>query len=178
MPSINTYKKKFDMIGESANAFTIGKYTTTFFSSTLSLFVDVKLYIWVTILFILMDLYYGVSVVYKNRDKSKSIFEIIDFSKLLKTVGKLKDYSILIIAAFTIDKFILTDPALYFTKVVTGIVCGSQFWSVLKHLVILKPSGPWAILKKFLLKKSSTALEIEEPTLEKLLDNSDKNDKK
>ena len=150
------------MIHEGTSLFTIGKTVAASFSSILAMFVDLKIYIWVTIFFIVLDLYYGIGVAYKQRKEHETIFDAIDYKKILHTVSKLKDYALVMVAGFVFDKYLLVDDSLYFTKVITGIVCGAQFWSVLKNLVILKPDGPWGLLKKFLVKKGASALDLTE----------------
>lgn len=153
--------------GNSSISYTIGNYIVKTVGSALAILAPLKIYLGVTIAFILIDMWYGIRAALhgKTIHTVQDFFDVIDIEKLLKTASKLGDYALLMSGTFLFDQFVLKNESYYLTSIFTGIVCGAQFISVLKNLSKIKPEGPWGLFKVFLTKKASQTLDMSEETI-------------
>jgi phage-related holin len=81
------------------------------------------------------------------------------------TVIKLLMSIVGVILAWLLDCFVLTFAELHLPQIVTGIVCGVEFWSFLENGADISPDTPlFRVLRKVMAKKveEKTGLDVEE----------------
>lgn len=124
-------------------------------SGMVSLFAPVYTSILSVCFFIVMDWIYGYKVSKKyNRQK-------IESSKIWKTINKFTEAVMLIVGAHIIDEFVVVSFDLHAVEFMAGVICFTEFWSVLESLSDLHPKGPWRLFKKVIKAKGEKYLEIQ-----------------
>ena len=107
------------------------------------------------LIFIALDFIFGY-IVSRKYDKKK-----IESNKLWKSVHKVVEAVVGITCAYILDTTIITSIDLHAVEVVAGIICGTEFWSLLESFSELSPGGPWKILKTVIKKKGEKYLDID-----------------
>lgn len=67
----------------------------------------------------------------------------------------------LIVGAHIVDSFVVVSLNLHAVEFMSGLICATEFWSVLESLSDLHPKGPWKILKKVIKAKGEKYLEVD-----------------
>lgn len=124
-------------------------------SGIISLFTPIYISILSVFFFVIVDWIYGYRVSKKyNRKK-------IESSKLWKTVNKLTEAVVLIVGAHIVDSFVVVSINLHAVEFMAGVICFTEFWSVLESLSELHPKGPWRLLRKVIKAKGEKYLEVD-----------------
>lgn len=124
-------------------------------SGIISLFAPIYVSILSVFFFIIVDWIYGYKVSRKYKKRK------IESSKIWKTVNKLTEAVTLIVGAHIIDTFVVVSLDLHAVEFLAGVICFTEFWSILESLSELHPKGPWRFLKKVIKAKGEKYLEID-----------------
>lgn len=124
-------------------------------SGIISLFAPIYVSILSVFFFIVVDWIYGYKVSRKYKKRK------IESSKIWKTVNKLTEAVTLIVGAHIIDTFVVVSLDLHAVEFLAGVICFTEFWSILESLSELHPKGPWRFLKKVIKAKGEKYLEID-----------------
>lgn len=98
--------------------------------------------------FSMTDMFYGIKVAIKNKQK------ILSNKSWKGTLQKLGDEWIIISLARLLELAVLGEQGVFFLTGGATVVIGlTELWSILENLNTLNPDGPWKSLGKFLKKK-------------------------
>lgn len=168
MPILSSIGKMFEgfsmgtWYGKAAIA--AGSLITAFYSPIVALLVT-------CFAFTVVDMYYGIKIAYKNKQKIEShknwkgtIIKLLDEFTIL-SLSHLLEWSVL----GEQGVFILTGGA-------TVIIGLTELWSILENLNTLNPKGPWKALGTFLKKKGEDYIGTEIKLDDEHIDNNNVDD--
>lgn len=105
----------------------------------------------ITLIFVLIDMLFGLSVTIKL----KGVKNILS-SRIRDSLVKAFFYLVIIIGLFFIETNIIEGYELT-SKVAFAIICGTELWSIMANMLILLPNIPaLRLLKKYLEKEISS----------------------
>jgi membrane protein implicated in regulation of membrane protease activity len=120
------------------------KYIIIVVGAILSILAPIKILAIIFIIFTLIDYILGVIVGIRVRKEG------FISSKSYKTIWKLIGGLTCILLAFLLDNYVLTFLSLSILPyIITGILCGSDFWSILTNFALLSDHPVFRLIKKF-----------------------------
>lgn len=124
--------------------FNTGKALTVGVASLLSVFAPVKTLALVALLFVVTDFVFGLIVSIRVRKQG------VMSSKIYKTIWKLIGIEVSIFLAHLLDTAVLNNTtSFHLANVFTGIICGTELWSILTHFAILSDHPVFRLIKKW-----------------------------
>ena len=145
LPILSSIGKMFE--GLSAGT-TIGKIGIVVGAAVTAFYSPIALLLLTCFAFSLTDMFYGIKVALKNKQK------ILSNKGWKGTLKKLGDEWIIISLARLLELAVLGEQGVFFLTGGATVVIGlTEFWSILENLNTLNPDGPWKALGKFLKKK-------------------------
>lgn len=124
-------------------------------SGIISLFAPIYVAILSVFFFIIVDWIYGYKVSRKYKRRK------IESSKIWKTINKMTEAVMLIVGAHIVDEFVVVSLNLHAVEFIAGIICFTEFWSILESLSELHPKGPWKLFRKVIKAKGEKYLEVD-----------------
>jgi phage-related holin len=123
---------------------TTGKLLTIGISSILSIFAPVSKLAIVAFVFVVIDFILGLFVSIRVR-KVGFMSE-----KLYKSIWKLLGIEVSICLAYLLDAYVIAPSlSLHLANIFTGIICGTELWSILTHFAILSDHPVFRLIKKW-----------------------------
>jgi phage-related holin len=112
--------------------------------SVLSVFAPVKSLLFIALLFVVVDFVFGLIVSIRVRKQG------VMSSKIYNTIWKAIGIEVSIFLAFLLDTQVLENTtAFHLENIFTGIVCGTELWSILTHFAILSNHPVFRLIKKW-----------------------------
>ena len=113
-------------------------------ASLLSVFAPVKTLALVALLFVVTDFVFGLIVSIRVRKQG------VMSSKIYKTIWKLIGIEVSIFLAHLLDTAVLNNTiSFHLANILTGIICGTELWSILTHFAILSDHPVFRLIKKW-----------------------------